>query len=68
MSLTYIIIIVSNELESDLFINKMIDGSAASLNHHFNLGLDDLDPKLGELLYSDKPLNQKEIDLKGRWI
>jgi hypothetical protein len=40
----------------------MLEGGAASLNHHFNLGLEDLDPKLGELLYSDKPLSQKEIE------
>ena len=26
------------------------------------------DPKLGELLYSDQPLSQKEIERKSRWL
>lgn len=31
--------------------------------------LEDLgDPKIGELLYSDAPLNQKEIERKSRWL
>ncbi len=30
--------------------------------------LEDLDPKLGELLYSDLPLSQRDVERKGRWL
>ena len=30
--------------------------------------LEDMDPKLGELIYTDQPPSLKEIDRKAKWI
>lgn len=55
------------DLNSDTFMSKLIE------NGSYGFGgsrlLEDFgDPKLGELLYSDKVLTQKEVERKGRWL
>lgn len=66
--------IVENDLSSETLVGLKLFESGAFSNSGFGSGgagrlLEDFgDPKLGELLYSDQPLTQKEVERKGRWL